>query len=116
MFPEPAKKGFKTFVSNNDFKAKKHDDALVVTIHSQGKSKEITLTGSKGKTGEPQVITIGKLDFTLAFGSKAYELPFKVQLNDFIATKYPGTEKSYAAFESQVTVLDGTKNRMLVFI
>jgi cytochrome c-type biogenesis protein CcsB len=109
VFPEPAKKGFKTFVSNNDFKAKKHDDALVLTIQSQGKLKEITLTGSKGKIGEPQVITIGKLDFTLAFGSKAYELPFKVQLNDFIATKYPGTEKSYAAFESQVTVLDGNK-------
>ncbi len=109
VFPEPAKKGFKTFVSNNDFKAKKHDDALVVTIQSQGKSKAVTLTGSKGKIGEPQVITIGKLDFTLAFGSKAYELPFKVQLNDFIATKYPGTEKSYAAFESQVSVLDGKK-------
>ena len=36
VFPEPAKKGFKTFVSNNDFKAKKHDDALVLTIQSQG--------------------------------------------------------------------------------
>ncbi len=109
VFPEPAKKGFKTFVSNNDFKAKKHDDALVITVQYQGKSKEVTLTGSKGKIGEPQVITIGKLDFTLAFGSKAYVLPFKIQLNDFIATKYPGTEKSYAAFESQVTVLDGKK-------
>ena len=109
VFPEPAKKGFKTYISKNDFKAKKHDDALVVTIHSQGKTKEVMLLGSKGKIGEPQVITVGKLDFTLAFGSKAYVLPFKVQLNDFIATKYPGTDKSYAAFESQVTVLDGKK-------
>lgn len=109
VFPEPAKKGFKTYVSNNDFKAKKHDDALIVTIESQGKTKEVTLLGSKGKVGEPQVITLGKLDFTLAYGSKTYSLPFKIKLNDFIATKYPGTEKSYAAFESQVTVLDKNK-------
>jgi len=106
VFPEPAKKGFKIFKSNNDFKAKKHDDAVVVVVKSQGKEKEVTLLGSKGKSGEPQVFTLGKLDFTLSFGSKVYQLPFQIKLNDFIASKYPGTEKSYAAFESQVTVLD----------
>ena len=109
VFPEPAKKGFKIFKSNDDFKAKKHDDAIVIVVKSQGKEKEVTLLGSKGKSGEPQVITLGKLDFTLFFGSKVYELPFQIKLNDFIASKYPGTEKSYAAFESQVTVLDAGK-------
>jgi len=107
VFPEPAVKGKKAYKSNNDFKAKSHDDALTVTIESQGQKRDITVVGSKGKEGEIQNIKIGNLDFTLAFGSKIYELPFKIQLNDFIATKYPGTEKSYAAFESQVTVLDG---------
>ena len=109
VFPEPAKKGIKIFKSNDDFKAKKHDDAIVIVVKSQGKEKEVTLLGSKGKSGEPQVITLGKLDFTLFFGSKVYELPFQIKLNDFIASKYPGTEKSYAAFESQVTVLDAGK-------
>lgn len=109
VFPEPPKRGNIIYVSNNDFKAKKHDDALMVTIISQGIKKDVTLLGSKGKIGEPKVIKIGKLDFTLAFGSKAYELPFKIKLNDFIATKYPGTEKSYAAFESKVTVEDGNE-------
>ena len=109
VFPEPAKKGFKIFKSNDDFKAKKHDDAIVIVVKSQGKEKEVTLLGSKGKSGEPQVITLGKLDFTLFFGSKVYELPFQIKLIDFIASKYPGTEKSYAAFESQVTVLDAGK-------
>ena len=32
------------------------------------------------------------------------ELPFEIQLNDFIAAKYPGTENSYSSFESKVTV------------
>ena len=30
----------------------------------------------------------------------------KIKLNDFIAEKYPGTEKSYSSFMSKVTVVD----------
>lgn len=111
VFPEPAKKGFKTFMAKNDFKSKKHEDALIVTVESQGKTKEVTLLGTKGSAGAPETFTLGKLDFTLSFGSKVYELPFQIKLNDFIAQKYPGTEKSYAAFESKVTVLDGSQKQ-----
>lgn len=110
VFPEPAIKGFKVYEATNDFKAKKHDDALIVTVKSQGKEKEVTLLGSKGKAGDVQTFKLGKLDFTLAYGSKIYKLPFQVKLNDFIATKYPGTEKSFSAFESRVTVIDNNKN------
>lgn len=106
VFPEPAVKGVKVYKSNDDFKAKKHSDALTVIVESQGQKKELTLIGSKGAEGETKTAKIGKLDFTLAYGSRVYELPFHIKLNDFIATKYPGTEKSYAAFESQVTVQD----------
>ena len=31
-------------------------------------------------------------------------MPFSITLNDFIADKYPGTEKNYSAFKSKVTV------------
>ncbi len=109
VFPELAIKGKKVLESNNDYKAKNSDDALVVTVTSEGKSRDVVLKGSKGKVGEPQVVQIGKLEYTLAFGSKVYTLPFSLHLNDFIATKYPGTEKSYSAFESQVTVRDGSE-------
>ena len=44
----------------------------------------------------------------MKYGSKEYELPFKIKLNDFIAEKYPGTEKSYSSFMSKVTVLDNS--------
>jgi len=110
VFPEPAVTGVKAYKSNGDFKAKQHDDAITLTVKSQGQEREITVIGSKGKQGEPQNFQIGKLDFTVFYGSKVYTTPFKIQLNDFIATKYPGTEKSYAAFESKVTVLDKDKN------
>jgi cytochrome c-type biogenesis protein CcsB len=106
VFPEPAVKGVKAFKSNNDYTDKKSDDALMVTVSSEGKSQDVMLVGAKGKIGESHNIRIGGLDYTLFFGSKVYTLPFRIKLNDFIATKYPGSEKSYAAFESQVTVED----------
>ena len=109
VFPDPAIKGKVGFVSNNDFKDKETDDALLITLKAEGQEKEVTLIGSKGKMGVPQSFQLGKLEFTVFYGSKVYELPFKVQLNDFIASKYPGTEKSYSAFESQVTVQDGNE-------
>ncbi len=106
VFPDPAIKGVIAYQSNNDYKAKEHEDAVSLSIKSEGIEKEITVLGSKGKEGEPKSVKIGNLEYTVAFGSKAYELPFQVKLNDFIATKYPGTDKSYSAFESKVTVID----------
>lgn len=109
VLPEAAIKGVKSFEASGNYKPKQHDDALTVVVKSGGETKEVTLIGAKGKQGEPVVVKLGKLDFTLMFGSKVYELPFKIKLNDFIADKYPGTEKSYSAFESQVTVIDSAK-------
>ncbi len=106
VFPDPPTKGVIAYESNNDFKAKTHEDALMIIIKAEGQEKEVTILGSKGKIGEPQTVKIGNKDYSFFYGSKAYVLPFKIQLNDFIAKKYPGTEKSYSAFESQVTVKD----------
>ena len=106
VFPDPPTKGVIAYESNNDFKAKTHEDALMITIKAEGQEKEVTILGSKGKIGEPQTVKIGNKDYSFFYGSKAYVLPFKIHLNDFIAKKYPGTEKSYSAFESQVTVKD----------
>ena len=110
VFPDQPVKGVKDYISSGDYKAKKGDDALVISVNSQGETKEITLVGSKGKQGEPQTIKIGDLDYTFYFGSKIYTLPFSIKLNDFIAKKYPGTEKSYSSYESKVTVIDKNKN------
>lgn len=109
VFPEPAIKGKKAYVSNNDYKDKNTDDALIVKIIAEGKEKEVTMVGSKGKMGEPQSFKFGSLEYTLFYGSKVYTLPFSVKLNDFIAEKYAGTEKSYSSFESKVTVDDNGK-------
>lgn len=105
--PIKGKKGYK---QNPDFKAKGTTDALIVAVTSQGKTEEVTLMGSKGQMGVPQSFKIGDLEFTLIYGSKVYVTPFQVRLNDFIAEKHPGTEKSYKSFESQVTIIDPDKS------
>ncbi|MCC9065255.1 cytochrome c biogenesis protein CcsA [Flavobacterium piscisymbiosum] len=109
VFPDPAVRGVVDYESDNDYKAKSHHDALVVKVKADGQEKEVRLLGSKGSVGEPQTVKIGKIEYSLFYGSKTYILPFKIKLNDFIATKYPGTEKSYSAFESKVTVQDSTE-------
>jgi cytochrome c-type biogenesis protein CcsB len=109
VFPEPAVTGVIDYQTKNDFKEKSHEDALIVKVIANGKEETVTLLGSKGKTGDSKTVKIGGLDYTFFYGSKAYVLPFKIKLNDFIAQKYPGTEKSYSSFESQVTVQDSVK-------
>ena len=108
VFPEPAIKGRIDYKSDNDFKTKE-DAALTLNLKSEGQNKEITLLGGPKKMGVPQSFKVGSLEYTLIYGSKVYELPFAIKVNDFIAEKYPGTEKSYASFESKVTVLDKEK-------
>ncbi|TAE63821.1 MAG: cytochrome C biogenesis protein [Flavobacteriia bacterium] len=111
VFPELAQKGEVVLASNNDYKDKKTDDAIVVKVTSQNKEEIITLMGSKGKQGEPKSFKIGKLDFTLMYGSKVHTLPFSIKLNDFVAEKYPGTEKSYSAFKSKIEIQDKEKSK-----
>ena len=111
VFPELATKGNLELQSNNDYKDKQTDDALTVTVKTQGKEEKVTLVGSKGKQGIPQSVKVGDLEFTLFFGSKVYQLPFSIKLEDFIADKYPGTEKSYSAFKSKLEIQDKEQNK-----
>ena len=111
VFPEPVVKGIIGYDSKNDFKTKEHENALILKLKAEGQEKTVTLIGIKGRTGEPITVKIGKLDYTFTYGNKIYTLPFSIQLNDFIAQKYPGTEKSFSSFESQVTV----RNKSEVF-
>jgi cytochrome c-type biogenesis protein CcsB len=81
-------------------------DALIVSITTNGETKQVELLGARGYADFSDKITVGGLDFSLSYGSKVYELPFSIKLNDFIAEKYPGTETGYASFMSKVTVQD----------
>ena len=81
-------------------------DALVVSISANGETEQVQLLGGAGTSNFSEKIPVGGLEFSLAYGSKVYELPFAIELNDFIAEKYPGTEMGYASFMSKITVHD----------
>lgn len=104
VFPEPALKGKVAYTSNGDWKDKESHDALIVTVKSEGAEKETVLLGSRGDMGVPISFKQGNLEYTLFFGSKVYDLPFSIRLNDFIADKYPGTLNSFSSFKSKITV------------
>ena len=103
VIPDPMTKGRNGIVQVTDGE-KTNKNALILDVTTNGETKTVNLLGGKGNAPDPTSITVGGLDMHLAYGAKTYELPFSITLNDFIADKYPGTEKSYKSFESKVTV------------
>ena len=107
VIPEPMVKGEYGIVKVPEIEMTDNtSDALVVNITVNVETKEVTLLGGKGPINFADKVTVGGLDFSLKYGSKEYELPFNVKLNDFIAEKYPGTVNSYKSFMSKITVED----------
>ncbi len=105
VFPKPVIKGTFDIVKKSQL-LKGDEDGLVLKITSNGETERVRLLGGQGYSKPFEVVTVGGLDIAVKYGSKILELPFSVKLNDFIADKYPGTDKSYSAFASEVTVLD----------
>ena len=105
VFPDPLIRGNYQIVPAED-KDNATQDALTIAISTQGITENITVLGGKGAINPPKRTQIGDLQFDVKYGSKEVKLPFSLKLNDFIADKYPGTEKSYSSFMSKVTVLD----------
>ena len=93
-------------------------NALILNVTSGGQTKTLELLGGRGSTPSPVKVDINGLEVYATYGSKTIELPFSITLNDFIAEKYPGTEKSYKSFKSKVTVnnADGTFQEEEIFM
>lgn len=106
VLPEMAQKGDLKLMSDDNYKDKVTDDAIIIDVTANNKTETITLFGSKGKQSEPKSFKLGNLDFTFFYGSKIHQLPFQVKLNDFIADKYPGSDKSFSAFKSKLEIKD----------
>ncbi|MBT8376480.1 MAG: cytochrome c biogenesis protein CcsA, partial [Bacteroidia bacterium] len=82
------------------------EDGVQLEVTANNETKVVNLLGGKGSYNGFEEDNVGGLDISLQYGSRVMELPFKIKLNDFIAEKYPGTENSYASYESKVTVID----------
>ena len=105
VFPKPVIKGVFDVVKKSKL-LKGDEDGVVLKVTANGDSKIVKLLGGQGINNPFKELSVGGLDFAFKYGSKILDLPFNIKLNDFIAERYPGTEKSYSSFESKVTVFD----------
>ena len=105
VFPKPVVKGTFDIVKKPQI-LKGDEDGVVMKVTANGKTERFKLLGGMGMNNPFEQAKLGDLDISMKYGSKIIDLPFSVKLNDFIAQKYPGTEKSYSSYESKVTVLD----------
>ena len=105
VFPNPVIKGIFDIVQKGQ-PLKNDEDGVLLKVTTNGETKRIGLLGGKGTNSSFKQIKLGGLDFAFKYGSKVLELPFALKLNDFEAERYPGTERGYSAYSSEVTVLD----------
>ncbi|NRA91139.1 MAG: cytochrome c biogenesis protein CcsA [Psychroserpens sp.] len=105
VFPKPLIKGQFELVKRSQM-LRGSEDGVVMNVTINGESKKVNLLGGQYISGQFEQIEVGGLDIALKYGAQVRELPFSIKLNDFNAEVYPGTEDSFSAFESLVTVYD----------
>uniref|UniRef100_UPI00404B6993 cytochrome c biogenesis protein CcsA n=4 Tax=Gelidibacter sp. TaxID=2018083 RepID=UPI00404B6993 len=108
VFPKPVVKGYFDIVKKPQI-LKGDEDGVVMSVTANGETKKVNLLGGKGMNNAFEQVKVGGLDIAMKYGAKVLELPFEIKLNDFIAERYPGTENSFSAFASEVTVVDKEK-------
>ena len=106
VLPQPIIKGDLAITRAEGEDIASSKEGLIVDVTSNGETKRMYLLGGKGHAPNPTSIEVGGLTVHMTYSSKIYRTPFKVQLREFIADKYPGTEKAYKTFQSDITVYD----------
>lgn len=103
VFPTPITQGTFDLIKATEDQPS-NMDALSIKVTTGNEAKIVKVLGGQGFSPKPTSVDLGGLDFHFTYGSKEIELPFSITLNDFIAEKYPGTEKAYKSFMSKVTI------------
>ncbi|RED42861.1 cytochrome c-type biogenesis protein CcsB [Winogradskyella eximia] len=105
VLPNPIVQGEFGVVKKASF-LKNDSDGIIFEVTANGETKEVGVLGGPGTNSGYEEFEVGGLEIALKYGPKILKLPFEIKLNDFIAEKYPGTEKAYSSYESKVTVKD----------
>ena len=105
VFPKPVIKGVFDVVKKSEL-LRNDEDGIALKVTANNETKIVKLLGGVGRSNPFKQVEIGGLKFAFKYGPKVLQLPFSIKLNDFVAERYPGTQRSFSAFSSQVTVLD----------
>lgn len=82
---------------------------LEIKLTYGGEEKSVFISGSQGDEGKPAVANFSNGNVAVAYGAKQVQLPFSIQLKDFIMERYPGTN-SASSYASEVTLVDPGNN------
>jgi cytochrome c-type biogenesis protein CcsB len=106
VIPEAPVTGKMEMVSGK--KEEHPQDLLEVEVVTENTKKNYTLLGNALSINAPVIFSQDGLNFRLAYGSRQFQIPFSIKLNDFQLERYPGSmsPKSYA---SEITVIDGSE-------
>ncbi len=77
----------------------------LVTVSSGGEHQTQYVFGQQGVEGRRRGFKANGVDLAISYGAKQMELPFSLQLHDFILERYPGTN-SASSYASEVTLID----------
>ena len=89
-------------------------EALLFVLNSGNKKREVWYWGRKDEFGEAFRTTINDITVNIWYGVKKVQLPFKIKLNDFILTRYPGS-RSPSWFESKVSLTNESAKNLPEF-
>ncbi len=115
VIPEPVLRG-KFDIVQAEEQPNAQQDALRLKVTANGQSQVVSLLGGKGYSNAPKKIQLGGFDFYLSYGSLPQELPFTIQLNDFKAEKYPGTEKVMLLLKARFRSQEKPEALTMIFI
>jgi len=85
------------------------NDVLVMDVTVNGKAQEASILGGEGSIMNMQNFTFENIPVQIGYGNKAIELPFSIQLKDFILERYAGS-MSPSSYASEVTLIDNRIN------
>ncbi len=84
-------------------------NAVVLNVSTKSADEQVIVWGKRGLIGnEVKTRNTEYGDLWLSYGSRQVELPFALQLNEFILERYPGSN-SPASYASEVTLIDEEK-------
>lgn len=78
---------------------------LLVEVSYKEKSQKLSLMFQRGVVSTPKIVVLDDITVTIGYGQKIVSIPFELYLDDFILTKYPGSN-SPSSYESHVTLND----------
>lgn len=84
-------------------------DVINITVSYDGETSRLTLPQSYLDAQIGDAVRLGGIDFQFIWGPAQLSVPFKISLDDFILTRYPGSE-SPSSYKSKITVTNYEDN------